>query len=302
MFNEKYGISFSPMNKLQSISIDFDEIFRTFKLEDILTIYNNLILETRLIFFSSNLSILSLIIQSFLSLIFPLKYPFYIVFFLPNESYSLLENPLPYIVGIAEKYHSSFFFQNNIDLTDTSVLIIDIEGKTVKMRSFYSDKCCSLLSINNKKKKDFSNIIDIDLPRRYKIKLENSLKKILEEIPSTKKKKEKLISNIRQLFLKFMVSILRNYKDYVNLNYYTSKESLPKTIDNLFKINEFLYTVSTIDIPFYKKFLKTNIFSNFIIQALFPKDNNEKLDTLFFDESIIEKKNRKLFSKKVYLI
>jgi hypothetical protein len=132
--------------------------------------------------------------------------------------------------------------------------------------------------------------------------LENSLKKILEEIPSTKMKKEKLINEIRQLFLKFMVSILRNYKDYINLNYYNSKEFLPKTIDNLFKVNEYLYTMSTIDILFYKEFLKTNIFCNFLIQVLFPKNNNEKLEVLLFDESIIEKKNRKLFSKKVYLL
>jgi hypothetical protein len=74
--------------------------------------------------------------------------------------------------------------------------------------------------------------------------------------------------------------------------------SIP-SVRNLFKVDEFLSSVSTADRPFYSKFiLDTQQFADFIYKRMIPKDSKEKLEILLFDEHITDKNNRKYFSKK----
>ena len=109
------------------------------------------------------------------------------------------------------------------------------------------------------------------------------------------------VKTIRNYFYQFMVSIFLNYSKYLNLDYYNNKcmaVSIP-SVRNLFKVDEFLSSVSTADRPFYSKFiLDTQQFADFIYKRMIPKDSKEKLEILLFDEHITDKNNRKYFSKK----
>jgi hypothetical protein len=53
--------------------------------------------------------------------------------------------------------------------------------------------------------------------------------------------------------------------------------------------------LSQVDNIFYKTFFKTNMFKNFIIKKIYPKNLEDKIEILYFDERIIEKKNKSVF-------
>ena len=48
---------------------------------------------------------------------------------------------------------------------------------------------------------------------------------------------------------------------------------------------------------FYKKIVETQMFNDFIFKKMIPKDINDRLEILFFDEHINKKNNKKLFTK-----
>ena len=102
---------------------------------------------------------------------------------------------------------------------------------------------------------------------------------------------------IRRLFFDFFVNLMENYELYIKNDYFKNK--LTNTgINHLFKIDEFVNSHNSSERKFYKKITETQMFCDFIYRKLLPKDTNEKLEILFFDESIRKKMNKKFFSKK----
>ena len=72
--NRKRVIKQNRMNELPIININLKKIFLDFPVKDIITIYNYLFLEGRLLFFSKDIEILNLYIFGFLSLLYPFQY------------------------------------------------------------------------------------------------------------------------------------------------------------------------------------------------------------------------------------
>lgn len=297
LFNEKYVLTQTKMNKLPFISIEFERIFINFRCEQILEIYKHILLETRIIFFSQDISALCPIILGFISLIYPFKYPFQFVTILPEENYIILESISPYIIGINVTYDVSFFSRHGIDISDITYLIVDIDNRNIELNS------PNLNTISNTAlRKKYMNEEFPDLPKHYRNKLFIRIKDYIEAIKSKQKEKQDrdtFIEHIRNLFFQFIVSIFQNYNKYLNFNYYTNNDIATPSINNLFKVDEFISSVECGDRPFYKKMiLETQLFADFIYKRMIPKDSKEKLEILYFDENIIEKNNRKFMSKK----
>lgn len=295
--NENICFNQTKMNELPYVSIDLEKIFINFKFEQIFEIYKQLLLETRLIFFSKEMALLSPIIHGFLTLIYPFKYIFNYVTVIPEENFPILDNISPFVLGINEQYDKNFFKKHQLDVSEYNYLVIDIDNRGIELN-------CPLLKGErecNKKKillKEFP-----ELPVHYKKKLQEKLKDYINTIKTneTKESKEKFICSIRGFFYQFIVSLFMDYSKFLNYDYYNNKNMPTPSVNNLFKVDDFLKSVKVEDRPFYRKFiLETQMFSEFIYRRMIPKDAKEKLEILLFDEHITEKNNRKFMSKKVH--
>ena len=182
----------------------------------------------------------------------------------------------------------------------------------IKLPIHYYSKCCKKLENNLESK--FKDI---------KSKIKEKDKTILAK--KIELEKEKIFNDeIIENFLYFFTSIFLHYQEFCSKfqysyvesndilyntkvgNYFREKDLEKKYCMNKLKINDLFNCelfiddmVSTLDKPFYTKFLQTKIFFNFMKKKIFPMSTQDKLDILFFDEKINEKLSREKGAKKI---
>ena len=122
----------NEMNKLPLIGVNLKRICVDLEAKDIITIYNYLFLEYRILFFSKNIEYLNSYIYGFLSLLFPFQYQYQVVTILPNENFETLESITPFIAGINLPYTKDFFESNNFCISDC-IVIVDIDKKNYSL-------------------------------------------------------------------------------------------------------------------------------------------------------------------------
>ena len=276
-FNENIILSQNKINTLIDINEEIKLIFQTFTVEQILEIFKYILYELKIIFFSEQKDILCPIIYGFLNLIYPFSYNFQVISFLPSNCYILLESISPFIFGINKEYKGNFFRDHNLNSNELQLIIVDIDQNHIF--NLYNDKFPDLPDFPCKRLTDY---LMINLEKQMK----NNFFFSYDE--------DKY--NIRNIFFDFMINCFYKYSDYLNQDYYINQQKVNTNLKNLFKINEFVNSFPAIDRPFFKKFTETQMFSDFIIKRMIPKDVHDKLDILFFDENVIFK-NKKLSRK-----
>ena len=263
----------SKINSLFHISLDFELLFSKFHINQILYIFQHLMLGIKIVFFSSEIQYLTPIIYSLLILLFPFKFTFPVVTVLPKELYNLIDNITPEIFGINEKYSPSFFSENKISISDY-LLIVDI------------DKCeLNQMNVNEENKLP-------SLPKKMKYNLLNKIKKYFLKIQNNLKigKQEELKTfemTVRNYFLEFQVDLLKNYNKYLNTNKYKHPG------EHQFNSKKFLKSLDCDDREFYELFVKTQMFDDYTFHRMVPKDKKEMTEVLFFEEKILEAKGQK---------
>ena len=75
------------MNELNSIGVNLKELFSIFKIDKIVDIYKFMLYEMKMIFFSSQISQVTNIIECFLLLLKPFTYQYRILSVLPKNLY-----------------------------------------------------------------------------------------------------------------------------------------------------------------------------------------------------------------------
>ena len=100
---------------------------------------------------------------------------------------------------------------------------------------------------------------------------------------------------INLIFFNFNACLLSNYSKFLNLSFYSS--NVPPCLDSLFKVKEFIKDIPSSDREFYDKFInETQLFGDFLYKRMIPKNSQEKIRVLLFDETINE--NHKTFFTK----
>jgi hypothetical protein len=70
------------------------------------------------------------------------------------------------------------------------------------------------------------------------------------------------------------------------------------SVKDMIDTNGYLNSINSNERDFYKRIFNTQMFIEFIFKRMMPKDCNEKVDILFFEEKICEKmSSKKLFGK-----
>ena len=300
--NKVIDLSETKMNDYPSININLSKLFGTLKMENIIEIFKYLLFETKLIFFSSKLYDLTNTIMSILTLITPFKYQFQVVSVLPKELYHFIETISPYIFGINEAYNDQFLKHNSITLEDATICIVDID----------QDKYYLLCSDEKSKNDDFP-----DFPKYLKEKIEKDYNNYIQELinQATDINFKKIEDNndndmnnmgkdvkednqiYQSIFFNFMIFLLKDYPKFLSKDYGVTKD-ISMSIKDMIDTNAYLNSLNSNERDFYKRIFNTQMFIEFIFKRMMPKNSNEKVEILFFEEKINEKMNeKKLFGK-----
>ena len=174
--------------------------------------------------------------------------------------------------GINTKYEPSFFSDNNISIDELCVVDID-KGNFV----FINPK-------RGQKEKDFP-----DVPKRFKSVLDENLKRI-------RKKNDYTSYDIQECFFNFLLNVLEPYPKYLKNDYLAVHET--NEIASLLNTDSFYNYVGSSDKYFYQKILETQMFIEMMFQRMLPKDSENKLDIIFFEQKISENVDKKKLFKK----
>ena len=100
--------------------------------------------------------------------------------------------------------------------------------------------------------------------------------------------------NYQYFYFCFFCELLKNYEKYLNMDYFDSNDSDKVTsIDTLFYCKKFIESHHKNDKPFYTRFVEdSQLFADFIYKRMIPRNNQEIIDVLFVNETIIRLKNR----------
>ena len=350
---EERIIKQNEMNKLPLVDVNLKRICIDFDAKDIITIYNYLFLEYRILFFSKNIEYLNSYIHGFLSLLYPFQYQYQIVTILPKENFETLESITPFIAGINLPYDKNFFEANDFCISDC-ILIVDIDKNEYSIYNSSEENKIDEFPKNYRKnlEKKLHDLINKSLKEEKKLKanhknpkfrhnqtitssnqptlqksmtytndynsissdisrgsvlLSNTFLKDIKDLENEnnnfdeeKEENDKLtemLSNlnidydfnqeVNELFFNFNSTLLSNYNQYLNRDFYASNNA--PSLEALFKVKDFLKKIPSNDKKFYNKFItETQIFGDFLYLRMIPKNTKEKIRILLFDEKINE--------------
>ena len=235
-------------NQYNFSSYPFQSIFK-FTTTSILSIYKGLLLEIPILFFSKNKELLTNIIESFLSLLYPLEYQYPHISVLPDSHCGLIETEKCFVFGInrelqieikvgenGEKNRYAKYFQNmNLNVANKPIILANIDGGKVMA---YSEENGTLHVVNfenlgvyndsnvvdpnqiiskNIYSGAFKDITNLQLPQKYTEKLKNKLdsykkdnKNISENFSTNNNKKIG-----EDYFYYYLASILLYFNNYL---------------------------------------------------------------------------------------
>ena len=137
LINEDRQLKQTPMNELPLVDINLKRLF-TFDIKEIVEMYCNLFLETRILFFSENIESLNMYIFGLLSLLYPFQYQYQVVTILPKENFEIIESITPFIAGINMPYEDDFFEKRDLTLSDC-ILVVDIDNNVLDYKDKMTD-------------------------------------------------------------------------------------------------------------------------------------------------------------------
>lgn len=312
---ETLSIKQLSINELPSPNYKMGLIY-IFPLEAIVEIYKNLLLEIPTLFFSSNKMMLTNIFESFNSFLYPFRYQYPNCAILPKINYSIIDISKTFFFGINQTYTQTFFVDNNINVYKKKIFIVDIDNKRKLCQYAYEREETPIIKLNNpeEEKKDEreinfekTNIIDFLLPQNVKGKLLDKLKENKNKYKDNLEAfRESVNHKISSTFFNFFLLCFPEYLKYMYIKdeeikdiieIISNKKKCP--LEKLFKVDLFLRIKSKSDQTFYLKFLNSQMFYDFLVRRYEIQTNVERLEFMFLDESIVDKNNKRIFSRSV---
>ena len=280
-------------NLLSASQINVKFLLEKISVENIIMIFQLILLEQKILFLENNYQILSEISFIFLELIYPLIWinPFLPV--LSIKTVQFLQSPVPYIMGLDE-YLLKYASESSSIYLGTEMIIFNIMSN-----QFISSKTRKRIH-----KKDIFHEFKLPtIPDKigdYIYKELKYMKKLIEKIEKHKEKKEKLneiVSDeeidrkIRTIFLKAMIMLIGDYNNFL---FYTEDE-IP-----LFNKEAFVQSHKDKNSQlFLGEMVKTQIFNQFLLneKQLYIKTKNKLKDitqnNMNWNDQNLQKKDEK---------
>ena len=289
---EARTIKQNEMNKLPLVDINLKRICIDFEAKDIITIYNYLFLETRILFFSKNIEYLNSYIYGLLALLYPFQYQYQIITILPQENFEILESITPFIAGINQSYEEVFFEKNNFALSDC-FFVVDIDKK--KYLLLGEDNKIPEFPKNYRKtlEKKLQDLINKSLKEERKLKTYFAKQKTLRNssiMISGRMTTQSIVLNPNESIDTRMTSTLSTSKDLINSSQTLSDDiNIDEDIDEDEEITGMLSNLN-IDFEFNQEFneiffnFNANLLANynqFLNRDFYSSNTAPSLDVLF---------------------
>ena len=285
--NIKNNINNANNNILSTSQINMKLLLERISVENIIMIFQLMLLEQKILFLENNYQILSEISFIFLELIYPLIWinPFLPV--LSIKTVQFLQSPVPYIMGLDE-YLLKYANESKYIYLGTDMIIFNLMNN-----QFISSKTKKRIH----KKEIFHEFKLPTIPDKigdFIYKELKNIKKIIEKNEKYKDKKDKsnhevisdeeLDSKIRMIFLKAMIMLIGDYNNFL---FYTEDE-IP-----LFNKEAFVQSHKEKNSQlFLGEIVKTQIFNQFLLneKQLYIKTKN-KLKDISQNNPILQNNN-----------
>ena len=292
-------------NRLQIAEVNFKKFNRLLSFETIIEGLKHILLGSKILIFGTDLNIICDTILSFLYLLFPFKYPFQVTSFLHKDNYNILESISPFIIGINEEYSESFFSDNEITIDGMNIFVIDLDKKNSESLLYenFPEFPKKLLDSLEKEVKTlelkFKRSKFQDTGGRNSVSSYSSCNnpRVSNTGDGGYSSLKDFNENYQYYFFYFFCELLKNYEKYLNMDYFKSNDSDKVTsIDTLFNCKKFIDSHPKSDIPFYTKFIEdSQLFADFIYKRMIPRNNQEIIDVLLVNETIMKIKNKNKF-------
>ena len=299
-------------NEIPLPEVDLLYLFHYFTIEKIFLILKYILLEYPIFIFHNNKYELSSIIEGLICLLFPFEYQYSIIHNLPIDNFSLIRYMKCFIIGINGKYYEKYFDDNKIEISDKTVIVINIfKDKKLLYEIFKIEPNIKKPEIFLEQISSFEknykneNAIEINLPEHYTEKTMRRIREFFLLIKFNNITKIQFNEEIRKITFYYFVSLFVEYQKFIieseNITQNLFEKFLKGKIElnDIFNSKKFLEKISKNDIPFFTTLINTEMFKKFIIKKVFPITTQDKLDVLLFDENIIKKVNKNLFSKSI---
>ena len=247
--SEFYKISFPLFNyKERNLRVYYTDnisiLFDCFSsIDDIIKIFKYIILEIPILFFCENKTILSSIIEIFISLLSPFEYVLPYISILPKKNYGFISTEKKFLFGINEKYNKNFFMMNDIEI-DKNIIIVNLnknknETKIEEIMNEINEENNNFfiieddLEIENDNgidciKNDYviyngykSELINVEFPSIKRKNLYEDIYNYVYKSKSKKNEEDDYNYKIQGYFYKFFVYLLAGYTDYyLNSKYF----------------------------------------------------------------------------------
>ena len=309
-------------------------MFEFLDCDNALLLVEAVLTEQRVLLLSSKLSALTVVGETLLHLLFPLRWPHVYIPLLPRSLIDFLYAPMPFIIGM---HHQWVKGQLTGDMA-SDMVIVDLDSNRVTQYAGVANKRVRQLPAKERKKLKRG----LTILRLYKEKAQRSEyeKRMMdsmddaftyapspdeiEQLMADQEREETELARhieaelkdehkqqttqhkhhtstaslstlpspynaelfISSIFFRAFTSLLKDYRPYLIMP--TATNPSP---DPCFHIKSFLRQHDSSSYPFLSELLQTQAFTNFCEDRMHPNPHTQSA-VLFFDESIIAKRNR----------
>ena len=248
----------------------FEMLFRSLRIDDIITLWTAAMLEKKILFVSMKRSLLTYSSIALMSLIFPFKWSYAFIPVLPTQLKTFIEAIFPYIIGV-----SPGMLTSDVEVPGDAVRVMLDEGRVVvtevlqrppdKLRKqLYGrlSQCANFYKREDMMREAVDEAFGFVMPREEGEKVFNAYE-------------------VRDAFLELQTTLLRNYQRFLMLpselgQRFTNSSDCFNTPDFL------IYHKSTKSDTFLCRLTETQHFVRFIESRCFNSDTN--LEHAYFDE------------------
>ena len=304
LINTDITLKRTDNNKMLLTDIDLRNFYGLLSLDNQIEVLKHLLYGSKIIIFSENINNITETMISFLFILFPFKYPFYITSLLNKNNYNIIESVSPFFVGINEAYNPEFFNDNDINIEGIDFLIVDLDNNSAQFVSSSSE------TIPDFPSRLITNLIkSIKTIENKYLKGENAQddqdneEEEEEEEDENENDIDKFNKIYQKTFLIFICDIIKNYQQFLNVQYLKTTKDAKAYIENIFKCEEFINCRQNIEFPFYNKLVyESKLFNDLIYKLMIPKNNQDFVDNLLIYNTMTKIKNKTNFFEKASTI
>jgi hypothetical protein len=278
-------------------------LFECLDVNNVQLVMEALLSERRILLVSAQLSALTIVTESLTRLMYPFNWHHVYIPLLPKALIDFVCAPYPFLIGTHTSFLEQSGFLDDDILADAVIVFLDDNKVVCKSPPQHIP--------SRERKKLVKSLVQMqNVFKQPKAKAPVAEHRMLEtlddafqnapllddEIGESNKRslsEQEIIAHeadLREAYFRVFVSLFKDYRQFLNM---PNSDQMEDGQFALFNNAGFLKTCASSSMDFVKAFLDTQAFSKFIEERVFSSEDDPS--TLFFDESILKKRNRYIY-------